>query len=126
MPREWNPDPPAGPGPQWVGDERCFRLTDLECGLHGPIAGDAPVPEDEVRYKIRGNRKNTSRVVSRPKRPTRQVTVIAGPSGDEPCVLYTAFGGPMAPREPGDVTIPNWDGVVESRKFWAEHALTDE
>jgi hypothetical protein len=112
---------PGGPpfGPSGSG-------TRLPCGLHGPAAGDLPVLESDVHYRVRGNRKNASRLVNRPTRPTRQVTVIAGPAGDEPCVLYTAYGGPEAPREPGDTSIQSWDEVQKSRKFWADHALSDQ
>lgn len=97
----------------------------LECGLYGPVMGDPPVPESEVEYVVRGGRKGPSRLVPWVKRPTNKLTVIAGPDGDDACVLYTAFGGPSAPREPWD---PGLDeaGREESKKFWAEHALTRE
>jgi hypothetical protein len=36
------------------------------------------------------------------------------------CILFTAFGGPAAPQEPGD---PGCKDVEASRKLWAEHAL---
>ncbi len=111
------------------------ELSDLENALYGPIAGDDPVPEANVCYRIRGDRRWASRMMafgaflpaladSRGMRPTRQLTVIAGPMGPgENCVLYTAYGGPAAPREPGDLTLPDWDAVQASRAFWAEHAL---
>lgn len=38
-----------------------------------------------------------------------------------PCVLYTAFGGPAAPQEPGD---PSCKDLAESATFWREHALS--
>jgi hypothetical protein len=100
-------------------------LPALECALHGPAMGDAPVPESEVGYDSRGERAWPSRLVNRPKRPTRQLTVIAGPHGDEACVLYTAFGGPSTPREPCDPTLPE-DQRAASVAFWREHALTSE
>jgi hypothetical protein len=102
------------------------HLGTVECGLVGPALGLPAVPEEDVKYIIRGNRKCASRVLreSVEKPRTRMVTVIAGPTqGHDGLVLYTAYGGPSAPREPGDTTIPNWEGVVESRAFWAEHAL---
>lgn len=37
-----------------------------------------------------------------------------------PCVLYTAFGGPVAPQEPGD---PGCKDPAASAAFWREHAL---
>lgn len=87
-----------------------FWLAPLTCGLHGPIVGDVPVPESEAVYIVRGNRKHMSRMVNRPKRETRILTVIGGHMPVKEgngfgavdatrCVLYTAFGGPSAPRE---------------------------
>lgn len=102
------------------------HLPDLMTGLHGPVMGDAPVPESEVEYIVRGNRAGASRMTNRPPRPTRWVTVIGGQHGDEPCVLYTAYGshdGPLAPREPWDTSIPEAERAA-SRDFWAVHALS--
>lgn len=102
------------------------HLGTVECNLVGPAVGQPPVVEDEVTYVIRGSRKCASRVLRRltAKPLTRMVTVIAGASeGHEGLVLYTAYGGPCAPREPGDTSIPNWEAVQESREFWSQHAL---
>lgn len=96
-------------------------LSPLDCGIHGPIVGDEPVPESEVRYERRGDREWDSRMCDRPTRQTRQLTVIAGPHEDQSCVLYTAFGGPLAPQEPGD---PGCKDVEASKAFWAQHALS--
>jgi len=52
--------------------------------LYGPTAGDAPVDEGEVFYAKRGMRTCDSRLVAKPKRPTRFVRVIAGPH-EEKC-----------------------------------------
>lgn len=71
----------------------------------------------------RGTRAWDSRLIDLPSRPTRLVTVIAGPLLNDPCVLYTAFGGPAAPREPLDSDVPA-DKLPESTKFWLEHALS--
>ena len=99
------------------------RLAEVPQGLYGPVVGDAPVEEADVSYVIRGQRKCASRVVARPMRATRTITVVAGPHEGKPCVLYTAYGGPQAPREPGDTSMKTWEEVVESREFWATHAL---
>lgn len=101
------------------------ELGEVPCGLYGPIMGDAPISEDEVYYTPRGERKYTSRMIRKPKRTSRVVTVIAGPDDGEPCVLYTAFGGPLAPREPNDPTLPE-EKLAESQDFWAQHALSSE
>ena len=101
-------------------------LGTVACSLIGPAIGAAPVPESDVRYVVRGERKTASRVckASPPKPRTRLVTLVAGPTaGHEGVVLYTAYGGPTAPREPGDPSLATWADVVESRAFWAEHAL---
>jgi hypothetical protein len=100
------------------------HLEPLQCGLHGPIVGDEPVPEGEVNYQKRGNRAGDSRMCDRPQRETRLITVIAGPHGEEPCVLYTAFGGPSAPREPWDAGIKTDSEREASVLFWAAHALS--
>lgn len=99
------------------------ELSSLESALYGPLEGDAPVSEANVSYTVRAGRKCASRVVALPPRPTRLLTVIAGPCIGRPCVLYTAYGGPLAPREPGDLTLADWESVQAARSFWAEHAL---
>ena len=108
-------------------------LGTVPCGLYGPIMGDSPIGEAEVSYARRGDRAWDSRLIDLPTRQQHEVTVIAGPHEAEctrcntaagawnllhradcpdcdgtqkiahACVLYTAFGGPSAPQEPGDV-----------------------
>ncbi len=95
-------------------------LGTVPCGLWGPVMGDPPIGEEQVSYQRRGNRAWASRLVERPTRPTRLVTVIAGPHDGAPCVLYTAFGGPPAPQENGD---PGCKDPAASAAFWREHAL---
>lgn len=110
------------------------ELGTVPCALWGPTMGDPPVPEEEVLHARRGARSWPSRLTTRPPRPTRLVTVIAGPH-EEPCtpcdecvggrrtyacVLYTAFGGPSAPQEPGD---PGCKDLAASSAFWNAHAL---
>lgn len=99
------------------------HLPDLECGLYGPAVGDPLVAEADVFYAPRPGRGYHSRLVDRPARPSRKVSVIAGPFGDDPCVLYTVFGGPAAPKEPGDPAIKSDAEWKQSREFWAAHAL---
>ena len=98
------------------------ELPSVPCGLHGPLVGGAPVPEAEVFYRKRGEREGLSRLCSRPPQQVRQLTVIAGPHGDIPCLLYTAFGGPVAPREPFDAPEEEKQASVE---FWEQHALSE-
>ncbi len=111
------------------GDHQAFLLKTIElpaelgtvpCGLYGPTMGDEPVPESQVHYQVRGERKGESRMVRASARPSRLVTVIAGMYEDEPCILYTAFGGPASPKEPWDC-----NNDPESVAFWAEHALAE-
>lgn len=107
-----------------------LELGKARCDLFGPLVGDEPIPESEVFYEKRGDREWKSRMIEAAyERTTRKVTVIAGPlderelgCGDQvhACVLYTAFGGPLAPHEPGD---PKCRDAEVSREFWAKHAL---
>lgn len=114
--------------------------------------GDSAIGEDEVTHARRGDRAWNSRLIDLPPRQQHQVTVIAGPH-EEPCrhcdgsldimmsgrrgpcgtcdhgkvkhacILYTAFGGPLAPQEPGDVR-----GQLEEveRKRYGLSDLSDE
>lgn len=99
------------------------ELGEVPCGLHGPATGDSPVPDSECVMEVRGERGWPSRLCDRPIRNTTTLTVIAGPHEDEPCVLYTAFGGPLAPKEPGDTSLSD-EQRIESVAFWKDHALS--
>lgn len=97
------------------------ELGTVPCGLYGPIMGDAPVNHGhDTRYAKRGNREYVSRVIDRPMRQVRTVTVIMGPHDGHSCIVYTMFGGPCAPQEPDD---PQCKDLVKSVAFWREHAL---
>jgi hypothetical protein len=97
-------------------------LPEVECGLYGPTMGDPPLTEDEVEWRARPGRAYPSRLTNRPSRPTRTVTVIAGPHQGQPCVLYTVFGGPVSPREIDDPTLRQEERDA-SIAFWRGHAL---
>ena len=99
------------------------ELPSLPCGIHGPVVGNAPVTETEVVYARRGDRRYASRMVNRPARSTRSMTVVAGPHDGNRCVLFTAHGGPKAPRETMSPGLEPSE-VAESEAFWAEHALS--
>jgi hypothetical protein len=122
----------------WI--QKCFSVDDgffiktvtlppelgtLSCALHGPIMGDDPIQDAECSLEVRGDRPGPSRMCKRRPRETSMITVIAGPHEGEPCVLYTAFGGPSTPREPFDPSLDQVD-LVESTAFWAVHALSKE
>lgn len=103
------------------------------CKLHGPITGEEVVLEEECRMVRRGTREWESRMCDRPPVLTDQVTIIVGPyanvddgPGYEEIILFTAYPGPLAPREPGDPSIQADEGLIlESQDFWAHHALSD-
>lgn len=81
-------------------------LPTLPNGIYGPSCGDSPVSDEDAYICVRKGRPWPSRVVDRPTRPSRLMTVIAGPTSEEQtCVLYTAFGGPAATKEPGDFSL---------------------
>ena len=98
------------------------KLPSLQDALYGPLVGDKPVAESAVHYAVRGIRPGESRMVDKPMRETRYVTVIAGPHDGKPLVLYTAFGGKLTPKEPFDPTL-NPAQKAESEAFWSQHAL---
>jgi len=100
------------------------ELGEVPCALYGPLMGDEPVPDAEVRLEARGGREGSSRLVERPVRPCRKVTVISGPHDGLPCVLFTAFGGPQAPKEPFEFGVNDLSpDACSSREFWSKHAL---
>jgi hypothetical protein len=92
------------------------ELGELPCDLHDWVN------EDEVFYAKREGRKGLSRLCARPPRMTRELTVIAGDHNGD-FTLYTAFGGPSAPREPWDPSLDE-AGALASRQFWGTHALS--
>lgn len=99
------------------------ELGTVPCALRGPIRGEPPVgPDAPVSFQKRGSRSYESRMVAWEATPSREVTIIAGPHGDYSCVLYTAYGGPLAPKEPGDPSLKP-EERERSERFWSEHAL---
>ena len=114
-----------------------FRISPkmllVPCALYGPLMGDEPIDEDEVVYRERPGRQYDSRILKgKNVRLRDQITVIAGPSDyflgalGQPhhMVLYTAYGGPAAAREPGDPTLSVRERD-ESSAFWSQHALAE-
>ena len=97
------------------------KLGTVPCGLYGPVMGDPPISDAEVTHATRGTRAWTSRIIDLPPRQQHEVTVIAGPHEEHACILYTAFGGPLAPQEPDD---PGCKDPEASVVFWRTHALS--
>lgn len=113
-------------------------LGDVPCALRGPSVGTKAVPDDEIIMRARNGRTWPSRMmrkgyalmvkkdhVSWAPLYVRTLTVIAGPHVDAPCMLYTAYGGPCAPREPGDPSLVDAADIAASKSFWSAHALTE-
>jgi hypothetical protein len=97
------------------------ELGTAPCDLHGPLTGEPPVPDSEVSWRRRGAREGESRMCRRPTISTRKLSVIVGPHEGK-TILYTAFGGPVSPREPFDPSLTP-EQRAESEAFWREHAL---
>jgi len=91
--------------------------------LYGPVSGDAPVPESEVHYKKRSADRPPSRMVNRPLRQTRLITIIGMADGKN-VKVFTAYGGPAAEREPGDPTMSETEQAT-AEAFWKKHALAE-
>ena len=92
------------------------------CGLHGPRMGDEPVSEGEVERLARGDRNWTDRLVDRPYREVNFVQAIGIYDEDENVyVLFTVYGGPLAPQNPDDPSNKEKEKAVA---FWNEHALS--
>lgn len=97
------------------------ELGEVKCALIGPLTGHPPVTADQVYFKRRDGRAGESRMVDRPLVSTRLVTVIHGYHNGE-TILFTAYGGPCAPRERYDHTLSP-EERQESIAFWEQHAL---
>ena len=100
-------------------------VSEVPCSLIGPATYNTPVSEEEVIYKPRPGQSYSSRLLKDgDKQATSSdvVTIICGEHDGNPCVLFTAFGGPLAPKEPGDPTLKPEEREA-SEKFWKEHAL---
>lgn len=106
-------------------------LGELRSGLWGPNVGDEPIPDSQCRWIVRGTRRCASRVVARPTRGATHLVLIGMVRTE--IRLWTAYGttsaygttcGVIAPREPGDLSIPTWNEIVEAREFWTTHALS--
>ncbi len=96
-------------------------LPPVPCALH------MDVPEDEAFYARRGEREWESRMCKRPTRKVREVTIIAGPHPDDAdagMVLFTMYGGPEAPREPGDPSLKG-KALKAAKVFWSSAALSE-
>ena len=96
------------------------HLSSLDHALYGPLVGDPPVAEADVFYAPNGLRAWRSRLIHKPTRPTRLLTVIGGPDSSGRMVFFNVFGGPVPAQEVGD---PATLDSKESHRFWREHAL---
>jgi hypothetical protein len=94
----------------------------LRNALYGPASGDHPVSERDVFYQQRSADRPPSRMIDKPTRPTRLLTVIGMRQGPESIVVFTAYGGPAAEREPGDKTLTGAD-LRAAKAFWRKYAL---
>jgi len=102
----------------------------LPCGLYGPEMGDDPIPETQVEYKSRNGRAWKDRLVKKPMRKTLTLTFIGtkalGDDGESDVLVFTAYGGPLAPQNWAD---PDCSDIGHSLNFWAPdaqgHALAD-
>lgn len=111
-----------------VGEQEEFGIQELTLpGWLPDVTSDlhSGVGVDEIVWAKRPNRQELSRCVRREPVPSRQVVVIWGPSGiPGDLVVYTIYGGELAPREPWDESLKTDAEKAESKEFWATHALS--
>jgi hypothetical protein len=94
----------------------------LENGLYGPASGDSPVEEEEVTYLQRSeDRPYADRMIGRPVRLVNYGQVIGMKNEDGSVLVYTCYGGPLAPQHPED---PSNGDPEKSREFWSKHAIS--
>jgi hypothetical protein len=101
------------------------QFPDLQNSLYGPASGDKAIPDSEVHMVQRSADRPYSRMVNMPKRATRLLTVI-GMNNSDGVTVFTAYGGPAAEREPGDVTLQTEEEKAIAARFWSEHALSSQ
>jgi hypothetical protein len=72
-----------------------------------------------------GGREYNSKMIRGENQTTNIITAIVRPHKEtgRP-FLITAFGGPMAPKEPNDPTLSDQERKA-SQEFWSQHALLD-
>jgi hypothetical protein len=103
-------------------------LPRLPNSLVGPASGHSPVTDDhpDVYMASRGGgREYNSKMIRGENQTTNIITAIVRPHKEtgRP-FLITAFGGPMAPKEPNDPTLSDQERKA-SQEFWSQHALLD-
>jgi len=96
---------------------------DVMNALYGPASGDEPIKESAVHYAKRSPDRPPSRMIAKPSRPTRKITIIGMAEGGK-VTVFTCYGGPAAEREPADPTLSDAERSAATA-FWAEHALAD-
>ena len=96
--------------------------------LYGPVCGDEPVQGVLLR---REGRNYDDKMIDRPTRPSRLVTVI-GVKEEDGFTVFTAHGGPAAEKNEQQVRQEFADGkctqedVERVALFWASHALSSQ
>lgn len=96
------------------------HLGKVPCGLYGPKMEDE-VPED-VWMVTRPGREGKTPLIKNPHRPTNLLTVLGGMHEGQ-FILFTAYGGPIMPREPWDKDIADDAELGESCREWKKHCL---
>lgn len=104
------------------------HLPELPNSLIGPASGHGPIGDDhpEVYRGNRGSGRNyDSKMLRGETQTTRMITAIVRPHKESGRpFLITAFGGPLAPKEPDDPSLRD-EEREESKRFWSQHALLD-
>ena len=107
----------------------------LPCAMYGPKMGDEPMTSDHIMWYPRKGRTCPSRLTKLPMRMSGTISgAYAWDHVRHSLDFYSVYGGPVAPREMGDlehqslecgVKLPE-GAIAESWAFWREHALSVE
>ena len=104
------------------------HLPPLKSALVGPSVGDPPVTQNTpgVHTANRGDGRPDSRMIHGEHRPTGEINAVVIPDHTQEGRkwLVTTYGGPAAPREPGDPSLKEGSPEhKEAKDFWRDHAL---
>lgn len=107
------------------------ELGQADLVLYGPCEGDSQVRDSDLSicYATRKGCSYPSRIIDKPVRKTRRITISVAPDENGTMVLRNMYGGSVRPIEPYDPAIlesTDKKAIAWSREFWSGHALAKD